>query len=123
MTQWPANIMHRISEETHCGGRVLRCFSERPTDLNGMFADALARAPLAEALVSGQTRMTYRALDAAVGHLAGGLRNLGVRQGSRVAMLLGNRTEFLTTLLACLRLGAIAVPINIREGRESWNTS
>ncbi|MDG1353736.1 MAG: class I adenylate-forming enzyme family protein [Sulfitobacter sp.] len=116
MTQWPANIMHRISEETHCGGRVLRCFSERPTDLNGMFADALARAPLAEALVSGQTRMTYRALDAAVGHLAGGLRNLGVRQGSRVAMLLGNRTEFLTTLLACLRLGAIAVPINIREG-------
>jgi acyl-CoA synthetase (AMP-forming)/AMP-acid ligase II len=116
MVQWPTEITDLITQETRFGGRILRCFSGRPTSLNAMFSKALARAPRAEALVSGATRMTYSQLDSAAAHLAGGLRAAGVESGDRVALLLGNRTEFLTTLLACLRLGAIAVPINIREG-------
>ncbi len=116
MTHWPTETSDLFTQETHFDGRTLRCFADRPANLNTMFAGTLARAPQAEALVSGQTRMTYHQLDSAAAHLAGGLRASGVACGDRVAMLLGNRGEFLTTLLACLRLGAIAVPINIREG-------
>jgi long-chain acyl-CoA synthetase len=39
----------------------------------------------------------------------------GVRGGSRVALLLNNSPEFLIVLLASLRIGAIYVPINVRE--------
>jgi len=116
MTQWPDQITDRLHDEVHFDDRTLRCFKTRPADLNGMFAAALARAPQAEALVSGKSRLTYRALDAEVAQLAGGLRDLGVIQGDRVAILLSNRAAFSTVLLATLRLGAIAVPINIREG-------
>jgi hypothetical protein len=42
---WPESIMDRIREETHFDGRLLRSFTERPADLNEMFADALARNP------------------------------------------------------------------------------
>jgi len=115
MTHWPDAITDRIRAETHFGGRVLHCFKKRPADLNAMFAAAHLQAPKAEALVSGETRLTYDALENQVARLACGLRALGTQQGDRVAMLLSNRSEFLIVLLAVLRLGAIAVPINIRE--------
>ena len=47
--------------------------------------------------------------------LAGGLTALGVGAGDRVALLLSNRAEFVLLLLAIARLGAITVPLNIRE--------
>jgi acyl-CoA synthetase (AMP-forming)/AMP-acid ligase II len=40
-----------------------------------------------------------------------------VQAGDRVVMLLGNRPEFLAVLLALQRLGAIAVPVGVREQR------
>ncbi|MCX7567263.1 class I adenylate-forming enzyme family protein [Sulfitobacter sp. F26169L] len=116
MTSWTSDITNLIGQETHFDGRVLRCFTDRPAHLNAMFADAVARAPDAEAVVSGGTRLTYKMLDRRIAGLAGGLQAAGVGRGDRVAILLSNRSEFLTTLLACLRLGAIAVPVNIREG-------
>ena len=39
----------------------------------------------------------------------------GIGRGDRVAMLLGNGSVFPVVLFAALRLGAIAVPISIRE--------
>ena len=43
---------------------------------------------------------------------AGGLRAAGIGRGDRVALMCGNRSEFLETFLACGWIGAIAVPIN-----------
>jgi long-chain acyl-CoA synthetase len=117
MTQWPNDISDRIIQESHFGGRSLRCFAQRPSDLNAMFAAALARAPQGEAVVSGDVRLTYQALEQRIAMMAGGLRAQGIDRGDRIAMLISNRSEFLITLLACLRLGAIAVPVNIREGK------
>ncbi|WP_299415587.1 class I adenylate-forming enzyme family protein [uncultured Sulfitobacter sp.] len=116
MTHWPAQITDGIREETHFDGRRIKCFADRPADLNAMFDAALAHAPQGEALVSGQTRLTYAQLDTRIAQLAGGMAAQGVSKRDRVALLLSNCTEFLTVLLACLRIGAIAVPINIREG-------
>ncbi|GAB1344971.1 class I adenylate-forming enzyme family protein [Gemmatimonas sp.] len=60
------------------------------------------------------TRISYRALhqDADRWHLM--LAQRGVRPGDRVAILAQNRYEFLPLFFACIRAGAIIVPLNWR---------
>ncbi|MGL4287684.1 MAG: class I adenylate-forming enzyme family protein, partial [Phreatobacter sp.] len=100
--------------EAHFGDRVITCFAERPAGLFAMFAEAVAGHPGGEAVVCGEERLSYASLGARVATLAAALRATGIASGDRVAILLGNRTEFVVTLLAVARLGAIAVPMGIR---------
>ena len=95
--------------------RTLRCFADRPRSLHALLANAVARRPQAEALVCDDTRLTYAQLNQRVGQLAAGWRAMGVHAGDRIALLLGNRVEFVLCLLAATRLGAITVPMSIRE--------
>jgi len=57
---------------------------------------------------------TWAALHGRVHALADALARRGVSFGARVALILGNRPEFLETALAVNALGAIAVPVNFR---------
>ena len=41
-----------------------------------------------------------------------GLKDLGVTEGERVAIMMGNRSEFLYAWFGILKLGAIEVPIH-----------
>src|SRR5689334_16927536 len=107
--------MSLIREEAHFGDRVMRCYAARPTSLYALFADAAQRQGNKEALVSADERLTWRALEERVAQTAAGLAARGIRAGERVALLLGNRTEFVVSLFAASRLGAITVPLNIRE--------
>ena len=78
----------------------------------------LARAarmrPDATALQTADGRQTYAQLDAAASRAAGSLSDLGVAPGDRVALALGARAPFVEALHGCLRLGAVAVPIDLR---------
>ena len=112
---WSESVFDRIREETHFDGRKVKCFSDRPSDVNAIFEQALASNPDGDAVVAEDRRLSYLQLDEQVTLLAAGMQRIGVAHGDRVAMLLGNRLEFLTVLLATLRIGAIAVPVNIRE--------
>lgn len=60
----------------------------------------------------GGTR-TYAELRDRSRRLAHGLAELGVQQGTRVALMLGNRIEHVEAYFAVATLGAIAVPINV----------
>ena len=82
-----------------------------------MFRAAVAANPSGEALVLGDARVSYAELAGQVDAAAGNLSLLGVGQGSRVALSLVNRLEFLPLTLACARLGAISVPMNVRMRR------
>jgi acyl-CoA synthetase (AMP-forming)/AMP-acid ligase II len=104
-----------LRAERHFGDRVVQCFAERPSGLRQMLEDAVARNPGGEALVVGQTRLSWRALHDSVASAAGVFAQRGIRPGDRVALLLGNRAEFPLAFLAAARLGAIAVPIGVRE--------
>ncbi|MGD9954653.1 MAG: class I adenylate-forming enzyme family protein [Candidatus Nanopelagicales bacterium] len=55
---------------------------------------------------------TWAQLDLAVDHLAAGLRRHGLEAGDRVALLLGNRIEFVATYFATLRAGLVSLPLN-----------
>jgi O-succinylbenzoic acid--CoA ligase len=105
-----------LREETHFG-RSLRCFAERPRNLDAMFAATVARHRARTALVDGAVRIDYAKLDRMTDRVAGHLRRLGLAPGDRIVLLLANEREFVHLLLAGFRLGAIVVPVNVREQR------
>jgi fatty-acyl-CoA synthase len=57
---------------------------------------------------------TWRELDSRVSALSAALRQRGIGFGDRVLILMLNRTEFMESVLAINKLGAIAVPVNFR---------
>ena len=58
------------------------------------------------------TRLTFASLDRDSDTLACNLLTLGVVPGDRVMVLLKNRIEFMLTMIATHKLGAVFVPIN-----------
>ncbi len=90
----------------------------RRRNLGFFFDQATARVPDKVAIIDlfggRERRSTYRQLDARMDAVAGMLARLGVRPGERVAMLIGNRTEFIEFFFGAMRAGAIPLPLNIR---------
>lgn len=64
------------------------------------------------ALISRGRETTYGSLRDQVDRLRGGLANLGVEEGDRVALLCSNARHFVISYFATLGLGAISVPLN-----------
>ncbi len=62
--------------------------------------------------VAGDTRWRYADALRAARAMGTLLRAAGLGPGDRVALMCGNRPEFLQTLLGCAWIGAIAVPLN-----------
>ena len=83
-----------------------------------LFATARARAPEAPALqlADGTTRSCAELLAAAE-RLAALLEAEGLERGDRVALWLGNGEETVLAYLAALRLGAVALPLNLAYRR------
>src|SRR5207253_10329399 len=90
----------------------------RQRNLGYFFDHALKRVPDKIAIIDlfgGTERCsTYRRLDTRMESIARMLVRLGVRPGERVAMLVGNRTEFIEFFFGSMRAGAIPLPLNIR---------
>jgi acyl-CoA synthetase (AMP-forming)/AMP-acid ligase II len=84
-----------------------------PQSAAGVLEPGLAASPQREALVGRHRRYTYAELDAAVDHVAATLHALGVRAGDRVAISMGNHPEIVVEFLACMRLGAIWLGVNL----------
>jgi fatty-acyl-CoA synthase len=66
------------------------------------------------ALAMGDRSYSYLELHELTNRLARALFDLGLRKGDRVAGLMVNSPEFVLVLVACAKLGAIMVPINVR---------
>lgn len=67
-----------------------------------------------EALVDGNQRWTYAALDADVDRYAAALLNAGITSEDLVGVLARNHATYVLELLALARIGAISVPLNWR---------
>ncbi len=77
---------------------------------------ALIDAPNRGDIMSGvPLRLTWSELDTLVDGLAADLTSLGIERGDRVAIQLPNVVELVVCLLACFRLGAVAVPFPIQH--------
>jgi len=104
-----------LRRELHYGNRVVACYAERPRNVHALLANAVARYPQNDALICDDTRWSYAQLEGEVGRVAAGLAAQGVGQGDRVAMLLGNGVPFVVVTYAAARLGAVTVPLSIRD--------
>ena len=114
---WHDYPVPTMRHEAWHGDRVVAAFTPRPASLWAMFSDAVARAPDAEALVCEGQRFTYAQCAAAATRLAAGLAAQGIAPRDRVLMFIDNRPEFVLVWLALQRLGAISVPVGVREQR------
>ncbi|MCH8506479.1 MAG: AMP-binding protein, partial [Ectothiorhodospiraceae bacterium] len=115
---WPNHADGEIRRELRFGDRLVRCFVNRPPSVDAVFREAVAANPDGDALVWDGGRLSYAGLTESVDRIAANLAALGVGQGDRVALLVGNCPEFVQGAMAALRLGAIAVPVTIREQGE-----
>jgi acetyl-CoA synthetase len=99
------------------GGRtnvVLNCLDRHVAGGRGG-----ATALVAEADDGATRSFTYAELSDAVGRAAGALRDLGVRPGARVGLYLPLGAEVVVSLFACLKVGAVAVPVFSAFGPEA----
>lgn len=84
------------------------------TTIGDVLVAAARRAPDALALISGQTRLTYRELLAESQRSARQLAGVGVNPGDRVGLLVHDPAYFVPMLFGIALCGAVAVPINTR---------
>ncbi|HSC62712.1 MAG TPA: class I adenylate-forming enzyme family protein [Caldimonas sp.] len=117
MSPWRGHAVPALRREALYGDRVVRCFVDRPASLLAMFDDARSRRPQHDAVVCDGRRWSYAETGARSERIAAGLGALGIAGGDRVVLFLSNRPEFVFVLLAVQRLGAIAVPVGVREQR------
>ena len=67
-----------------------------------------------EAIVVGDTRLTWRELEAVTARVAGELELRGLSKGDRFSVLCANSAEFVIAVHAASRLGAVVVPVNTK---------
>src|SRR4051812_30396279 len=101
--------------QTRFGDRVVPVFRDRPNSIWAMIASAAAKNPDGEALVCGASRITWREVEQQSVRIAAGLRRLGLQSGDRIALLLGNRIEFVLAVFAAAHLGAVTVLLSTRQ--------
>ncbi|MBX3579505.1 MAG: AMP-binding protein [Rhizobiaceae bacterium] len=70
------------------------------------------------ALVCGETRLSYGALNERINRVANALLALGVKAGDRVAMLGYNSSEFVCLYFATAKVGAMLVPMSFWHRAE-----
>jgi long-chain acyl-CoA synthetase len=112
---WSHYINPEIRLECRFGDRLVAVFCERPRSIWQMVEEAVARNGDSEALICGETRMTWREVANKSAAIAGALRARGLRRGDRVALLLGNRIEFVLSVFAAAREGLVTVLLSVRQ--------
>ncbi|MEO7521709.1 MAG: AMP-binding protein, partial [Gemmatimonas sp.] len=63
-------------------------------------------------VMTGDRTWSFGQVDAQASSLAAALSELGIGVGDRVAVNLPNTVEWIVTLLACAKLGAVVVPVS-----------
>jgi acyl-CoA synthetase (AMP-forming)/AMP-acid ligase II len=87
-------------------------------NLAGVLAHHADRFPDRACLIWNGDAITYADLDRRAARTAAGLARLGVGRGDVVGILLYNCPEFLETMFAVARLGAVFMPMNWRLAGE-----
>lgn len=82
------------------------------TTLKEMFNRNAENNPDKPYLILNDVTLPYRVCNFMARRLANGLLDLGVAKGDRVALVMPNIPQYPISLMACYKIGAIAVPAN-----------
>ncbi|MFD3326921.1 AMP-binding protein [Streptomyces sp. NPDC058701] len=110
-TPWPGEFVDRYWAAGHWRGYTL----------DNLLRDWARRYGPRTALVHGGTRLTYAQLNRRAERMAAGFRLRGLRPGQRVVVQLPNVPEWVVTVFALLRAGAVPVlcPVSYRAAEVS----
>lgn len=101
--------MIRPTYRTWPGFLVKDLYTHRP--LGSLLDDVVATRPRDLALVDGEHRLSWQQLDLRSDASARQLRDLGVRSGDAVTVILPNWWEAVVSMQALLKLGAVTNPV------------
>jgi long-chain acyl-CoA synthetase len=82
-------------------------------NVSRLLADTASRHPERTAIVFGDDRITYAALDAAANRVANLLVSRGIQPGDKVALSCPNVPQFSSVYFGILKAGAAVVPLNV----------
>ncbi|MFF0014732.1 long-chain fatty acid--CoA ligase [Streptomyces sp. NPDC005374] len=82
-------------------------------NVSGLLTDTASRHPERTAIVFGDDRITYAALDAAANRVANLLVTRGIQPGDKVALSCPNLPHFSAVYFGILKAGAAVVPLNV----------
>jgi len=95
--------------------RGIAHYDDRPNSLVEMLRATVDKSPEHEAIVElGGERINYRQLWDRASRVAGGLKQIGIKRGDRVAIRLGNGLDWCLAFFGAEMAGAVAVPVNTR---------
>jgi len=88
--------------------------------MHRLLVDGAERHPdkIAFRWVDRDRTLTYADAVSAMDRLAGGLADLGVGKGDRVSIVAHNGMDYLVSMLAAWRLGAISALVNVKFAKE-----
>ncbi len=112
---WSRYPIPAMPLQARFGDRVVPVFSERPRSIWAMVSAAASRNPDGEALICGDCRLTWRDVVERSAQVAAGLQKTGLQSGDRLALLLGNRVEFVLAVFAAAQLGLVTVLLSTRQ--------
>ena len=113
---WSKHSIPAMRLEARFGDRLVPAFCERPKTIWAMIAEAAAQNPDGEALVCGNSRMTLaRGGRSSQRRSRRDFEKLGLQSGDRIAVLLGNRIEFVLTMFAAAHAGLVTVLLSTRQ--------
>ncbi|MCB8954457.1 MAG: long-chain fatty acid--CoA ligase [Ardenticatenales bacterium] len=78
-----------------------------------LLEDSTREVPRRDAVVFGQTRLTYAQVNGAANQVANGLVNAGIQPGDKVAISCPNLPYFPIIYYGILKAGAVVVPLNV----------
>src|SRR5262245_33737931 len=88
-------------------------------NLATLLEDSARRHPDRDAVVLGDTRLTYAQVNGAANQVAQALVERGIQPGDRVALSCPNLPYFPIVYYGILKAGAVVVPLNVLlKGRE-----
>jgi long-chain acyl-CoA synthetase len=82
-------------------------------NMSCLLEDAARKFPDRDAVVHGETRLTYAEVDAAANQVANLLIDCGIRRGDKIALSCPNVPAFPIVYYGAIKAGAVIVPLNI----------
>ena len=71
------------------------------------------------AVIFGQEKLSFKQINLMANRVGNKLKQLGIKRGDRIAIILPNSSSFVIAYFAILKLGAVCVPLDIRfKGEE-----
>ena len=90
-----------------------------PDNLGHIFDAPLRLTPDEPAVFQDDIILSFQDLEARCNRMANALREIGVGEGERVALMFSNDYRFLESTFGPMRLGAVPVPLNTRMSDEA----